>query len=365
MVNETFTPPDYDQKDTVLDSMEIDTVGEILNISMGSAATALSTLLSRKVSITTPDVQVIPAQDLRFENLEPAIGIEIQYIDGLTGYSLLVMKRRDIKAIVNLILPDMDESDEALLDEFHVSAVSEIMNQMMGASATALASFLGKSINISTPNPFDIDEKRAEIGDSFDHPEIVTVCFTLEIEDLLKSEFMTVLSLDFTKELVQNALGLGDAEEAPPPAPQKPAPAQKPKQKPDQAARKNGATSARDAATDKQAELVNVMPVKLPSFDEEPCAGAGNKEGGDNFDLIMGVPLDISVEIGRTKMPVKNILEVRQGSIVELDRQAGDPVDIIVNGQLIAKGDVVIVDDNFGVRITDILSPKDLSSRLS
>ncbi len=356
-----------------LDTMEIDTIGEILNISMGSAATAVSTLLSRKVNITTPTVSVVKSKELKLDNLEPAIGIEIEYVEGLNGHNLMVMKRTDIKSIVNLLLGETDvdaENDE--LDEIHISAISEIMNQMMGASSTALANFLGKSINISTPKTFDIATKLAEIGNDAEQPFVVSVSFTLEVEELLNSEFVTVMPVDFTKELVKNALNFDDPEEMvagdnkstladSQPVKSKTAPElEKPKKEREREREEkkgNGLSGEKTAP-------VSVKPVKLQSFDEDRGAGISGEEQ-DNFNLILGVPLDISVEIGRTKMAVKNILDIRQGSIVELDRLAGDPVDIIVNGQLIAKGDVVIIDDNFGVRITEILSPRDMSRKLS
>lgn len=359
--------------DIILDSMEIDAIGEILNISMGSAATAVSTLLSRKVNITTPAVSVIKAADLKFklDILEPAIGIEIEYIEGLTGHNFMVMKRKDVRAIVNLLIPDMETSEEEALDEFHISAISEIMNQMMGASATALASFLGKNINISTPTTLDVEDKFTEFKNKIIDPEVVCVSFNLEVEDLISSEFITLMTLDFTKKLVASALNFEDAEEVPVAAPeetaaqiQKPVnPAPPVEEKKKQAEKSN--VQAKANSEQVEAKPVNVKPVKFQSFDDVKMPGDLDELEQDNLNLILGVPLDVSVEIGRTKMAVKNILELRQGSVIELDRQAGDPVDIIVNGQLIAKGDVVIIDDNFGVRITEIISPKEISKKLN
>lgn len=358
-----------------LDTMEIDTIGEILNISMGSAATALSTLLSRTVNITTPIVSVIEADQLQLEQYEPAIGIEIEYVQGLSGTNLLVMKRKDIRVIVDLLVGIDDSEDENALNEMQVSAVSEIMNQMMGASATALSSFLGKTINISTPSQFDIGNKLEEMKKNGLESTVVSVKFMLEVEEMLHSEFVTIMSVAFTKELVKGALDFDEpsAPTPPPPRAQAAPPAPKPAPEPPKAAVREPSPPPvmerrppREAPRPVEREAppaVNVKPVRLQSFDDD-SSSFENLEDADNFQLIMGVPLDVSVEIGRTKMSVKNILEVRQGSIVELDRQAGDPVDVIVNGQLIAKGDVVIVDDNFGVRITEIISKKDITKKI-
>ena len=367
-----------------LNNIEIDTIGEILNISMGSAATAVSTLLGRKVNITTPTVSVIKSNEISLENLDPAIGIEIEYIEGLSGNNLLVMKKKDIKAIVSLLLADMDNSDDEELNELHISAVSEIMNQMMGASSTALSSFFGKSINISTPKEFDVSTKIKEISDDQSQPNVVSVRFTLDVEDLINSEFVTIMPVDFTKELVKNALNFDYLDDEPAtvsvtdagdkdnvPVIEDTLDREEKKRKEKNADSLNTERKTREEKKEHPLENrkpqapISVKPVKLQSFDNEDMLDEDDAMDQDNFSLIMGVPLEVSVELGRTKMPVKNVLEVRQGSIIELDRQAGDPVDVIVNGQLIAKGDVVIIDDNFGIRITEILSSKEISRRIN
>lgn len=383
-----------------LSSMEIDTIGEIMNISMGAAATSVSTLLDRKVSITTPLVSVIEKSQFSCKTLEPVTGVEIEYIEGLNGSNFLLMKRRDIRAIVDLLIggdgnTDMDEE----LDEMHISALCEIMNQMMGASSTALASFFGKSINISTPRGFDLGDIINRINQAGYEDYIVTVNFTFAVENLFDSEFITVLPIPFTKELVNNAMGFGEPEPAPP-VPVKPAPAQPaaapvaqaapaPQPAPVQQAPVAPATQAPApqpvyAAPVTQAPAeeapapaapvyaaparpvqpqVSVQQLRLRSFDDD--LSELDPDSQSNFNLILGVPLDITVEIGRTKKQIRDILDIRQGSLLELDKQAGDPVDVIINGQLIAKGDVVVIDDNFGVRITEILSNKDIMSKLN
>ncbi|HWQ51030.1 MAG TPA: chemotaxis protein CheC, partial [Terriglobales bacterium] len=190
-----------------LNSLERDTIGEILNISMGAAATAISTMLDLKVEITTPVVTLMAAGEFECKSLEPAIGTEIEYIEGLSGSNIMVMKQRDIRAIVNVLLgEDSDLDSLEPLDEMHLSAAGEIMNQMMGASSTALTNFLEKRINISTPTQFDVSQVGQKIGRTPDEC-IVAVRFLLKIDSLLSSEFVTVMPIDFTKELVASALG--------------------------------------------------------------------------------------------------------------------------------------------------------------
>jgi len=337
-----------------LSSMESDAIGEILNISMGAGATAVSTLIGRPVDITIPNVSIVRTEDFEIKSLEPAVGIEIEYIAGLNGSNLLIMKSRDIKAIVNLLLMSEGEPEDEDLNEMHYSAIGEIMNQMMGASATALSSLLGSNINISTPNQFDIGKLKDKINESKVQERIVVVRFLLHISDLLDSEFITVMPIPFTKELVSRVMNMGEDEPEGPPKPapdpvREPTPPPKPEKPPVQ-------------SPPPPKEKVTVQPLKLKTFDEPESAEPANI---DNFDLVLDVPLELSVEIGRTKMEVKNILELRQGSIVELDKQAGDPVDIYVNGLIIARGDVVIINDDFGVRITEIVPGNRLPKSLS
>ena len=224
--------------DCELNSLEKDTIGEILNISMGAAATAISTMLDLKVEITTPVVSMISAGEFECKSLEPAIGTEIEYVEGLAGSNIMVMKQRDIRAIVNVLLgEDSDIDSNEPLDEMHLSAAGEIMNQMMGASSTALTSFLEKSINISTPSQFDVSKIAQKVSSSPDEC-IVTVRFLLKIDSLLASEFVTVMPMGFTKELVASALGAEEQAEAvqeiPASAPiPAPAPAPKPAAAPD------------------------------------------------------------------------------------------------------------------------------------
>ena len=508
---ETRPNLDGQQNNTGLNSIEIDTIGEILNISMGAAATAVSILLNRQVSITTPSVQVVFSSEFEFSELEPALGIEIKYIQGLFGSNQMIMSVKDIRSIVQLLLGEefgaLSDGTDTPLDEIHVSALGEVMNQMMGASCTALASFLDREINISPPAPFELTGLNGKLW-AEKQELIVAVGFKLTIEDLVDSEFFTVMPVPFAKELVNSAMGfsgqesvpevsevtqvtghtqvpvpvIGDDYQAPKAMPKSapipspipgpipgPEPVPKPAAKPAPAAAKPAPLAAPltgpvAAPKPVPAQAVKPVPETVPKpvadivpepvtaqmFDPEPAevyypesaemfepepletpapavaprpapvaaarpapaavqrpaaaqvprtipaaaanpasprsvpAGGyaqdraaqpknvvvkplqfGNLDMMDafsdeidtvNLGLVMGVDLNVTVEIGRTRKQVKEILSLRQGSIVELDKQAGAPVDIMVNGKLIARGDVVVIDDNFGVRITEIVS---------
>lgn len=356
-----------------LNTVEIDTIGEILNISMGAAATAISLVLNRQVVITTPTVRVIPTSQFEFARLEPAIGIEIQYVEGLHGSNVMIMSAKDARAIVGLLLADSGGAPEdgAEMDEIQSSALGEIMNQMMGASSTALATFLNRSINISPPTSFSMEESAERFAWMREQQFIVTVGFRFVVENLLDSEFITVMPVEFTKDLVKNAMSMDEGEPEEPAAadaqggeddsgvvghrqvrnpvfeadyqaepPKKRAPARAP-----------SPASETPPAPRAPRRSVDVTPLQFGSLD----GGGGNEQDQVNLDLVMDIDLNVVVEIGRVKKLVKEIVALRQGSIIELDKQAGEPVDIMVNGKLIARGDVVVIDDNFGVRITEIV----------
>lgn len=376
-------------------SYEIDAVGEILNISMGSAATAVSELLNAKTWITTPQVKVVKVGDLNYDNLEPAICVKIVYVEGITGLNMMVLKQNDVQLILNQLLGNPLVIDPNFkFDELNISAVSEIMNQMMGASATALSDLLGMKVDISVPMPYIIE--KTKFGDLCEMPldsTVVAVTFKITVEGVMESEFMSVLSLELAKTLSGKMMEKFSASEQaeapevettaqpasqPAPAPQpapaaQPAPAPEPNamyQQPPQGYPPQGAYPQPGYGYPNQYAVygaypppvppVNVQNAQLHQFDAMDFGIPADQK--DNLKLLMGVPLEISVEIGTAKRKVKDILEFTQGTIIELERQAGAPVDIVVNGNLIARGDVVVIDDNFAVRITEIVKSKFIDS---
>ncbi len=372
-----------------------DAIGEILNISMGSAATAVSEMLSAKVWITTPRVEVKTAREMEYHKLEPAVCIKIQYVKGLSGANIMVWKQDDVQLILNQLMGQpLEVSPDFEFDELNISAVSEVMNQMMGASATALSNFLGFTIDISTPQAIIMDEVSSNLDVTEFEPDdqVVAVNFDLEIDGVIKSEFASVMSIDLAKTITAKMMGedAGPMDEAAPAPEPAPAPASAAAPAPAQAAPAPqtaptaGMPAADPAAMGQmpgygaqmpypyppypmppqggygypmpQGAPINVQNAQFQSFDEPSVKLTGEQK--DNLNLLMDVPLQISVEIGSARRKVRDILEFAQGSIIELERQAGAPVDIVVNGNLIAKGDVVVIDDNFAVRITEIIKSK-------
>ena len=388
-------------------SYEIDAVGEILNISMGSAATAVSELLNAKVWITTPQVSVVKAADLNYDRLEPAICVKIVYVSGISGQNMMVLKQDDVQLILNQLMGNpLVVSPDFEFDEMNISAVSEVMNQMMGASATALSDLLGISVDISTPTPYLIEQTNfCQLAELDPDETIVSVTFNLSVDGVMNSEFMSVMSVDLAKSLSDKMIEKfhGDEAEAQPakqpapapaaqpapaapqsapaPAPQPAAPAPQPDPAQGMAQPQQPAPGAYPYPPQGQPAYpgygyqnqyaaygaypppvppVNIQNAQLHQFDAMDFGLPTDQQ--DNLKLLMGVPLEISVEIGTAKRKVKDILEFTQGTIIELERQAGAPVDVVVNGNLIARGDVVVIDDNFAVRITEIVKSKFMDS---
>ena len=468
-----------------LSGMEIDAIGEILNISLGSSATSVSELLGQPVKITTPKVRVMKTDDFDIKTYEPAIGVEINYVKGLDGQNILILKESDVKIIVGLLLQTDFSDREFVMDEMNIGAICEVMNQMMGASATALSQFLSRSISISPPNSFSIGNSEQFKTKYFGKEEdIVAVYFNLMIGKLVNSQFINVMRIGLARDLISN-FGLGDvpASAAPKvsaPAPAAPAPAAPVAPKvsapapaapapaapvapavsapapaapapaapvapavsapasaapvptapvapavsaPAQAAPVPAAPAAPAVSAPAPAAPVPTAPAApavsapapaapvptapaapavsapapaapVPTAPAAPAAAtlpyapvSGAPDGGyrvngavypsfdarrtklnqgesNNLGMIMSVPLQITVEIGRTSKKIKEILDFTSGTIVELNRPAGSQVDVYVNGKAIAKGDVVVVDDNYGVRITEILNNNEIMKLL-
>ncbi|MBQ9479640.1 MAG: flagellar motor switch phosphatase FliY [Selenomonadaceae bacterium] len=362
----------------VLSDMEKDALGEIGNISMGSAATTLSVLLAHKVNITTPTVSVATMDIIKEHYPMPYLVVEVGYTIGIDGNNVLAIQAQDAAIIADLMMGGDGTKPDQELNEIHMSAVGECMNQMMGTVATSLSTMFNKKIDISPPKvnlvDFGSEESISEIAISSD--PIVRISFRMEVEGLIDSEIMQILPVDVAKEMVQSLLGGGPdpekEEEAPPPPPPPPppqqqaAPAPPPPPQPQQAApppqQPQGAQYGYGGAPQMQPHVATNVPVSPAQF--QPLSMEPVQVNEANIGLILDVPLQITVELGRTKKSIKEVLELATGSIVELDKLAGEPVEIQVNGQYLAKGEVVVIDENFGVRITEIASPAERAARL-
>jgi len=336
-----------------LTSDQKDVLGEIGNISMGTAATTLFALLNQKVLITTPNVKILKWAALSGMYDRPCVGVRVDYKEGVIGSNILVLRNKDTRVISNLMMGGDGLVDEdADLTELDLSAIGEAMNQMVGSASTSMSSMLEKKIDIDTPHAFVLDFSDDSFFDSVGYaPDdaIACVSFKMEIGTLINSELMQIYPLEFAEEVINIMMPKTDTiqpDSTTAEGPTGSAPAQQPAAMP--SAQPYASTPMRQY----HPENVNIQPAQFQGFD------AGDvMQQKENIEIIMDVPLEVSVELGRTNKKIREILEFSPGSVIELDKQAGEPIDILVNGKFVAKGEVVVIDENFGIRITDIISP--------
>lgn len=373
-----------------LTDIEKDTVGEISNISMGTAATTLSSLVNQKVNISIPVVSYSKWDDLVNQYDRPCVFLQIQYREGLDGNNVLILKERDVKIIADLMMGGDGTNIDVELGELHLSAISEAMNQMMGSASTSLSTMLNMKIDISPPvaSLVDLNDNinEADISE-FLSKGFVKNAFKMTIGDLVDSEIMQLFPVDFAKNLCNRFSGAAEEQTASvsePPKQESQAPAASATQQtppPIQPAMDMNAQM--NAGMQPQMNMgangygmpmgyppnmmgypgmpypvpmqpgpeINAQPAQFQAFASD-LAAVTQKE---NINLIMDVPLEVSVELGRTSKSIQDILEFAPGTIIELDRIAGEPIDVLVNGKYVAKGEVVVIEESFGIRVTEII----------
>ena len=375
--DEADEPADGDDELRVADyisDIEKDALGEIGNISFGSAATALSTLLSQKVDITTPELSLILKEKLEKEFPQPHVAIHVQYTEGFQGVNLLVIKTQDAAIIADLMLGGDGTSPSDELSEMHISAVQEAMNQMMGSASTSMSTIFNKKVDISPPGINLLDFHADEGTENVPEDDIlVKISFRLKVGELIDSNIMQLVTVPFAKKLVEELMNPSTPEPASEPAAvqETPAAARPQAEQPAAASQaQQAAEPQRDRAAAppppreqqhlggvsyQQQRDVDIQPAAFSSFEAPQLT----QTEANNLNMLLDIPLQVTVELGRTKRSIKEILEFTQGSIIELDKLAGEPVDILVNQKLIAKGEVVVIDENFGVRVTEIVSQEE------
>lgn len=397
-------PADTEDDDVAIDESllaeeERDAVGEIANISMGSSATTLYSLVNRKVDITTPVVKLARWSNVVGEYERPCVFIQIRYTAGLAGSNIMVLKEHDVKVITDLMMGGDGSNTEGELGELHLSAISEAMNQMMGAAATSMSTMLGKMIDISPPEASLVDLNEFKNGDDiapFLNETFVKITFRMQIGDLVDSNIMQIYPIDFAKGLYKTLIYGQGSEEAAPPA-QEAAPAPAPAAGQADANQMNMGAQPMMGMGDPQMGMpqmnmqgmgmpmnmgmpqmnmgmpqmnmqgmgmpmnmgmpqmnmqsMNIQPAQFQNFSTDVTALVAQ----ENIGLIKDVPLEVTVELGRTHKSISEILDFAPGTIIELDKIAGEPIDVLVNGKFVAKGEVVVIEESFGVRVTEII----------
>ena len=387
---DTTSPADDGQ---FLTEEQKDAIGEISNISMGSAATTLGMLLNQTVTITTPNVSYVSWEELSDSYDRPCVFLQIKYVEGLDGNNVLVLKENDVKIITDLMMGGPGVASDEPITDLHLSAIGEAMNQMMGSASTSMSSMLNKKIDISPPiaEVIDLNESmNTKKLPEFLKSKFVKVSFKMLIGDLIDSEIMQLYPVEFAKSLYE-IFGMNTSDSdastatqaeasqpapAPQPAPQSapaPHPAPVPQPNTGYAPDMNGYQQPgmnpyaqpmggymQPAMPYPQPQVMGgYQPQQMPNVQPasfQPFTGNVGANGQpENIGLIMDVPLEVTVELGRTKKSIKEILDFAPGTIVELNKIAGEPVDVLVNGKYVAKGEVVVIEESFGIKITEII----------
>lgn len=351
-----------------------DAIGEIANISMGSSATTLYSLVNLKVDITTPVVTMANWDTVVSDYERPCVFIQIHYTAGLDGSNIMILKEHDVKVITDLMMGGDGSNTDGEISELHLSAISEAMNQMMGAAATSLSTMMDKMIDISPPeaNVLDLNDFHSG-GDiaPFLAGSFVKIAFRMQIGDLVDSSIMQLYPVEFAESLYETFIakqmgGSSPEPAAPTPEPYTPPQAEAPVNQMNmgdamqgmpmngmgmQGMPMNGMPMQGMPMMNMGMPQMNIQPAQFQSFGGDVNAAPGQ----ENIGLIRDVPLDVTVELGRTKKSISDILDFAPGTIIELDRIAGESIDVLVNGKFVAKGEVVVIEENFGVRVTEII----------
>jgi len=362
---------DDGSEEAYLTHMEMDAIGEIGNISFGSASTALSTLLNQKVEITTPTVSIIKKENFKEEFPYPHVSVRVEYTEGFKGENVLLIKEQDAGIIADLMLGG-NGTPATEINEIHLSAVQEAMNQMMGSSATSMSMMLDKKIDISPPQIEILNVQEDKGTEQIpDEDVFVKVSFKLKVGDLIDSNIMQLMPIDFCKELV-NTMVINDSDINHDPSATEHEKASSPETHSQAVEGQSEPVSEASIVPDAQASSkgtnrltqsssVRVQPAAFSEFQTLDTSFTAS----NNIDLLLDIPLTVTVELGRTKKTIKDILDLSPGAVVELDKLAGEPVDVLINHKPIAKGEVVVIDENFGVRITEIINKRDRLEKLN
>jgi flagellar motor switch protein FliN len=342
-----------------LTDIEQDVLGEIGNISLGSSTTALSTLLNQRVEITTPTLSIVERDRMEEMIEEKTVAVHVDYTEGIRGKNMLMIKENDAKIIANLMMGGNGTDLDSDFTELHISAVQEAMNQMMGSAATSMSQLLKQKVDISPPAIDLLDFPPHKLNHLLDEI-IVKVSFQLKVGSLIDSNMIQFIPLSFAKEMIHLILTPAMEQVAAPVVKQEPIPTMQSATTPIPTHIEAEKTIPQQPDNQKMAHA-NVQRVEFSNFSDARTSGAGV----GNLDLLYDIPLEITVELGRTKLPIRKILELGPGAVIQLDKLAGEPVDILANQKLIAKGEVVVIEENFGVRITDIINPVERLTKMT
>ena len=359
-------------------AVQLDGVCDTVNVGIVAAADMLQKLLSQEISISADRAEEEELENIEVFGLIPALLIQVTYTGTISGRCVLIIRQADLKHILNLLMNiDENESetdDELELDDITFNTIRELLNQMLNSYSESLTTFFGGDVTVAATDITHF-ESMSTVEQYFDcqsDTHVVSLTCRLGIKEIMSSCFCAVLEPVLSDVLIGQCAKPEQAPEEIPAAAIAgqaiPEPVSTPQAPPVHApipeVQHNVGTSPVPEPEQPIDRTMHMQYAKFPNFEDGLAAARqGVPLTRGNMDLLMDVPLNVTVEIGKTRRKMRDIMEFSQGTIISLEKQAGAPVDIVVNGQLIARGDVVVIDDNFGVRITDIVGTKELAEK--
>lgn len=336
-----------------LSPLELDTISEVGNISLGASATALSAIIDRRVSITTPCLTLLTVADVKERFPVPCVVAEVNYTAGLQGSNVLLIKEKDAQVIAALMMGSPPEDTEKPLGEIELSAIQEAMNQMMGLMATSMSDMFNRRINISPPL---VDRRNLAIADPalrglHDDDPVVEVAFKMSVEDLIDSTLVQLIPLESARDMALFLLGEETAAEQ---DSEKPFADEVEPAAPQEVAAEGILAAAAAKWQDEEPVFTQAEPVRLGLPENLSFTAENNPDDAvlEKLDMVKDLPIDVTVILGATRISLGALFDLEKGGIIDLDGYIDTPVELLVNGKLMAHGEVVMVDEHLGVKIT-------------
>ncbi|MEW6103699.1 MAG: flagellar motor switch protein FliN [bacterium] len=305
-------------KEKAISPIEEERLENIYSGAMLSATEVLSKVLNKQVKIENPDVKTLTSEELETELPKNAIVVETEHTEGLKGMTYMILLKEHGATMADLATGGDGTKPPEELTEVYLGALADAIGKMIEAANSSLSTKLGRQI-LSTHPPkvriIDFEKQKTEL-DILKESQLVKINYNLNVGDLFEGDFIQLVPVDMAKPIVEGI---------------------------------------------EEKETPSVIPTGPVQFAE---ARPTMPEMPSNIQLLMDVPVEISVELGKTNKNISDLLKIGEGYIMELDKMAGEPVDVLVNGRLVAKASVVVIDENFGVRITSIITPKERLSSL-
>ncbi len=332
----------------------------VVNTITDAQSATLTGMMGKSVEISPPSVEIVDGDSVAVAFGDSFVRVKASFNEGVNGYHSYLFTTDTSKAIAAL-LTGLDQVD---LDDAALSAISEAVNTVSGSAVTAFGDKINTTIMTEPSSAELLDSSSSDIPSG----KVLKLNFPITIEGYPQAVFNELFDISVVKAIIEQSqpqgkaqagsgmddmfAGMGGGQPSSPARQQSTQASGGMGGMMPQGGGFGGQQGGMGAAMGGQKQnFVNIQNVQYPSLTP---GHMGGEQG--NISLLMDVNMEMTVELGRTKKPIREILSMGEGTIIELDKLAGEPVDILVNHKLIANGEVVVIDENFGVRVTKIVS---------